>query len=282
MYRRARGGLESPVRVNLRAYTECVATVTPTLVRLSRGYVAVTGPEAADFLERMVSNEVASLEPGQDRRALLLTPKGRIVAPLRAVREGPEAFLLITEADLAETLASTLLRARFAAKCEIEIKPYRGYLWLGEGEGIGNEDYGVEAYESWDEAEREAASADELERLRIDAATPAWGRELDESVLPAEAGLDETHISFTKGCYPGQEPIARLHYRGHPNRRLRVLKVEAASPGDEIFHGEKAVGRVTSAVPGRALGYVRREVPDDASLRIGGAEARLHLSPARP
>jgi tRNA-modifying protein YgfZ len=261
-----------------------MATVTPTLVRLSRGYVAVTGPEAADFLERMVSNEVASLEPGDDRRALLLTPKGRIVAPLRAVREGPEAFLLITEAELAETLASTLLRARFAAKCEIEVKPYRGYLRLGDGEGIRNDDYGVEAYENWAEEkeEREAAPADALEPLRIEAATPVWGSELDESILPAEAGLDETHISFTKGCYPGQEPIARLHYRGHPNRRLRVLEVEAASPGDEILQGEKTVGRVTSAVPGRALGYVRREIPDGACLSIGGADARLHLSPARP
>jgi folate-binding protein YgfZ len=109
-----------------------------------------------------------------------------------------------------------------------------------------------------------------------------WGKELDDAVLPAEAGLDETHVSFTKGCYPGQEPIARLHYRGRPNRRLRVLEVADASLGDEIVLGEKTVGRVTSAVPGRALGYVRREVPDDAVLKIGGAEARLHLTPARP
>jgi tRNA-modifying protein YgfZ len=269
--------------VNLGAYTAMtMATVTPTLVRLSRGYVAVSGPEAADFLERMVSNEVVSLEPGEARPALLLTPKGRIVAPLRAVREGPEAFLLITEAELAEPVASALLRARFTAKCQIEVRPYRGYLRFGEGEGIRNDDYGVEAYESWDEEEREAAPAEELERLRIDAVTPAWGKELDPNVLPAEAGLDETHISFTKGCYPGQEPIARLHYRGHPNRRLRVLEVESASPSAPILLDEKVVGRVTSAVPGRALGYVRREVPDDAELQIGGAEARLHLPPARP
>ncbi len=261
-----------------------MATVTPTLVRLSRGYVAVIGPEAADFLERMVSNEVASLEPGEARPALLLTPKGRIVAPLRAVREGSDAFLLITEPELAETVASTLLRARFAAKCEIAVKPWQGYLHLGAdpGEGFRSGDYGVEAYETWGEEEREAADADELEPLRIEAATPVWGKELDEGVLPAEAGLDETHISFTKGCYPGQEPIARLHYRGHPNRRLRVLEVEAASTGDEIVLGEKVVGRVTSAVPGRALGYVRREVPDDAELKVGGAEARLHLTPPRP
>ena len=77
-----------------------MATVTPTLVRLDRGYVAVSGPEAANFLERMVSNEVVSLQPGEVRPALLLTPKSRIVAPLRVVRESSDDFLLITEAEL--------------------------------------------------------------------------------------------------------------------------------------------------------------------------------------
>jgi tRNA-modifying protein YgfZ len=253
-----------------------------TLYHLDRGYVAVTGPEAAEFLERMLSNEVETLEPGEARPALLLTPKSRIVAPLRVVREEPEAFLLITEPSLAETVAANLVRARFAARCQIEVKPYRGYLVLGAGDGIPNDDYGVEATESWSDEEREAAGPDELELLRIEAGTPRWGAELDETILPAEAGLDETHVSFTKGCYPGQEPIARLHFRGRPNRRLRALDVEKASPGDEIVHDGKPVGRVTSAVPGRALGYVRREVPDDAALEIGGAEARLHLAPARP
>jgi folate-binding protein YgfZ len=250
-----------------------MATLASTLFRLKRGYVRVSGPEAADFLERMLSNEVVSLGPGRSARpALLLTPKGRIIAPLRVVRDGPDAFLLITEAVLVERLASSLKRARFAAKCEIEVKPYKGYLQLGAGDGIRNEDYGVEAHETWGEDEREAADPAELEPLRIEAGTPAWGKELDDTVLPAEAGLDETHISFTKGCYPGQEPVARLHYRGHPNRHLRVLEIDA-KPGDELAYEGKAVGRVTSAVPGKALAYVRREVP---------AEARLHLNPARP
>jgi folate-binding protein YgfZ len=259
-----------------------MATTASTLYRLDRGYVAVTGPEAAGFLERMLSNEVASLDPGDARPALLLTPKSRIVAPLRVVREEPERFLLITEPQLADAVASSLLRARFAARCEIQVEPYLSYLTLGPGPGIPNDDYGVEAYESWSAEEREAAPADELEPLRIETGTPRWGAELDDTVLPAEAGLDETHVSFTKGCYPGQEPIARLHFRGHPNRRLRVLEVERAAPGDEILHGDKVVGRVTSAAPGKALGYVRREVPDDAELRIDGAEARLHLTSPRP
>jgi len=250
--------------------------VASTLYRLDRGYVGVQGPEAADFLERMLSNEVASLEVGEARQALLLTPKGRIVAPLRVVRESADRFLVITEAELAEPAAGALLRARFAAKCEIEVKPYRGYVRLTPGEGIRVEDYGIEAWEGWSEDDVVGVAPDELEALRIAAGTPAWDKELDETVLPAEAGLDATHISFTKGCYPGQEPVARLHHRGHPNRHLRRLEVADAKPGDEILLGEKAVGRVTSAVPGKALGYVRREVPEDAALRIGGQSARLH------
>ena len=70
--------------------------------------------------------------------------------------------------------------------------------------------------------------------MRIEAGVPAWGKELDDSILPAEAGLDQTHISFTKGCYPGQEPIARLSTRGKANRSLRVLEIDAAQPGEEV------------------------------------------------
>jgi len=110
-----------------------------------------------------------------------------------------------------------------------------------------------------------------------------FGRELDDRVLPAEAGLEERAISFTKGCYPGQEPIARQHYRGKVNRRLRVLEVAGApTPETPVVHGDKEVGRVTSAVDGLALAYVRVEVPDDAELIVAGAPARLHWPPERP
>ena len=115
--------------------------------------------------------------------------------------------------------------------------------------------------------------ADELERRRIEARVPRWGREIDERMLPAEAGLDATHVSFSKGCYPGQEPVARLHYRGHPNRGLRVLELADVPAYDaELVHDGKAVGRVTSAARRAdgsvvALAYVRAEVPDDARAR---------------
>jgi tRNA-modifying protein YgfZ len=244
--------------------------------RRPRSFVAVRGPDAEDFLQRMVSNDVAALAAGESCDALLLTPKARLIAPLRIWRRGADDFLLLSEPELGDVVRSTLARARFAAKCEIEAEEHTSVVVLGDSpEGIPCPDYGVTARELLD-VSADGADVEELERLRIETGTPRWGRELDDRVLPAEAGLDETAISFTKGCYPGQEPIARLRHRGKVNRRLRVLDVDRASPGDEIRFGEKAVGRVTSAVPGLALGYVRAEVPDDAELAIGAAKARLH------
>ena len=248
--------------------------------RVDRGYVEVFGPDAEDFLERMLSNEVTNLEVGAARPALLLTPQGRIIAPLRVVRTSPETFVLVTEAgDLAGPVATSLRAARFASKCEIETRAWLGFVWLANSPdppAIPVSDFGLAAWEAWRETdEDDVEPVEELEKLRIEAGTPAWGAELDESILPAEAGLDETHISFTKGCFPGQEPLARLRHRGHVNRRLRKLDVEAAKAGDEIVWNDKVVGRVTSAVPGRALGYVRSEVPDDEILVVGGSQAKM-------
>jgi folate-binding protein YgfZ len=241
-----------------------------------RSFVAIRGPDAEDFLQRMVSNDVAALRPGESCDALLLTPKARLIAPLRVWRRGEDDYLLLSEPELGEAIRSTLLRARFAAKCEIEMEEHSSAVVLDDSaDGIPCPDYGVPAREVLD-ASADGADVEELERLRIEAGTPRWGRELDDRVLPAEAGLDERAVSFTKGCYPGQEPIARLRYRGKVNRRLRVLAVDSASPGDEIRYADKTVGRVTSAVPGVALAYVRTEVPDDAELEVGAGKARLH------
>ena len=244
-----------------------MATVTRRVAVRPRDYVRVAGPDAEDFLQRMLSNDVTAAPCP----ALLLTPKARLIAPLVVVRREDHDFLLLTEPGLGETVRASLLRARFAAKVEIEPEEHNSVVVFGENDGIPSNEFGEAGSELLD-AELEPTVADEeLERMRIEAKVPAWGKELDDSILPAEAGLDETHVSFTKGCYPGQEPIARLHHRGKVNRSLRVLEVEAAEPGDEIRHGGKVVGRVTSAVPGRALGYVRVEVPSDAQIEVGTA-----------
>ena len=255
-----------------------------------RSFVAVTGPGAGEFLQRMVSNDVEALGPGDSCEALLLTPKARIIAPLVVLRRGQDDFLVLTEPDLGERLRSELLRFRFAAKCAIELEEHRSTLVLGRADGgIPCRDFGLPAVELVDvgpPAGAEPVSGDELERLRILAASPRWGLELDDRVLPAEAGLEDRTISFTKGCYPGQEPVARLHYRGHPNRGLRVLRLEGDALPDydaELALDGKPVGRVTSAArdDGRgivALAYVRREVPTDAALELEGRQA-LQLSP---
>jgi folate-binding protein YgfZ len=247
-----------------------MAIVTSRAAARPRAYVRVQGPDAEDFLQRMVSNDVTH---GPVVPALLLTAKARLIAPLRVWRRGENDFLLLTEPELGETVRTALLRARFSAKCEIALEEHTSTLVFGDAEGIPGELPGT--VEVLDAALERTLDGQDIEQARIEAGIPAWGKELDESILPAEAGLDETHISFTKGCYPGQEPIARLHYRGHVNRRLRALEVESAQPGDEIRVGDKIVGRVTSAVPGVALGYVRAEVPDDADLDVAGQHGRL-------
>jgi folate-binding protein YgfZ len=256
--------------------------VAPTrFYRRARSFVRVAGPDAADFLERMVSNEVASLAPGESRDALLLTPKARVIAPIRVLRRSDDDYLLLTEPELGEILRSNLLRARFAAKCEIEAEEHTSAIVLGEGDGIPTPDYGVPAREVLDAGEPDG-DVEELERLRIEAGTPLFGREIDDRVLPAEAGLTERAVSFTKGCYPGQEPIARLQYRGQANRRLALLDLEDDHvPGAEaeLRLGDKVVGRVTSAVAGLGLGYVRREVEDGAVLDVEGRHATVR--PAR-
>ena len=255
----------------------------------------MTGPGAAGYLNRMVSNEVETLGLGRSCEALLLTPKARVVAPLVVWRRAADDFLLLTEPEAGERVARELLRARFAAKCRIEVEEHRSLLVLGEvpelvlnqheRSWVRNHDYGVPAVELIDvelSLPAEPISESELERLRILARTPRLGRELDDRVLPAEAGLEERAISFTKGCYPGQEPVARLHYRGHPNRTLRVVSVEGTAL--PVYDAEldlegKIVGRVTSAAHDSehgivALAYVRREVQPEEALSLGERTVR--------
>jgi tRNA-modifying protein YgfZ len=257
--------------------------VAASIAMRPRAFVRVAGPDAADYLERMLSNEVVALAVGDSREALLLTPKARVIAPMRVVRRGPEDFLLVTEPELGQALRDELVRMRFAAKAAIEIEEHRSYLLVGaENGGIPNADYGVPAADVLDQeppADLPHLGEEELEALRIEAGTPRFGSEIDDRVLPAEAGLVERAVSLSKGCFPGQEPIARLHYRGHANRRLRVLEVDAAEPGLELTWDGKVVGRITSAVPGLALGYVRTEVPDDAELEVSNGQ-RVKMRPA--
>jgi folate-binding protein YgfZ len=161
---------------------------------------------------------------------------------------------------------------RLRARCEIEPEQHEAVLVFGGDAGFATDWPG--AREALDAALEPTISEDELELRRIESGVPRWEREIDDRILPAEAGLDETHVSFSKGCYPGQEPVARLHYRGHPNRGLRVVELDEVPDYDApLLHDGREVGRVTSAVRRddgsvAALAYVRTEVPDDAPLAL--------------
>jgi tRNA-modifying protein YgfZ len=236
-----------------------------------RSFVRVAGPDAADYLQRMVSNDVEALAVGESCPALLLTAKARVIAPVVVWRRGDDDYLLLTEPELGEPVRALLTRMRLRARCEIELEEHTSVLVFGGGEI----DTGFPgAREALDAGLEPTLDADEVERRRIEARVPQWGRELDERVMPAEAGLDATHISFSKGCYPGQEPVARLHYRGKANRGLRVLELREVPEYDaELVHDGKVVGRVTSAARRPdgsvvALAYVRAEVADDAQLTL--------------
>jgi folate-binding protein YgfZ len=258
---------------------------TTTAAARPRAYVRVAGPDAEDFLQRMVSNDVAALGPSEACEALLLTPKARVIAPLVILRRGADDFLLLTERELGEVVRAHLARMRLRARCEVEPEEHSSVVVFGGEGGIPTAAYGEPAVELLDADVEPTLDAGELELRRIEAGTPAWGKEIDDRVLPAEAGLTERAVDFGKGCYPGQEPVARLHYRGKANRGLRVLEldVDELPPYDaELTLEGRAVGRVTSTARRRdgtivALGYVRVEVPLDAVLALPGGSARpLH------
>jgi folate-binding protein YgfZ len=237
-----------------------------------REFVGVSGPDAADYLQRMVSNDVEALAPGDACPALLLTAKARVIAPLVVLRRADDDFLLLTEPRLGDVVRTQLTRMRLRAQCEIALEEHESVLVFGGAGGFATDWPG--ARELLDSELEPTLTAEELELRRIESGVPRWEREIDNRILPAEAGLDATHVSFSKGCYPGQEPVARLHFRGHPNRGLRVLGLEELPEYDApLLHDGRKVGRVTSAARREdgtvvALAYVRTEVPDDAPLAL--------------
>jgi folate-binding protein YgfZ len=242
-----------------------------------REFVRVAGPDAADYLQRMVSNDVEALALGEACPALLLTAKARVIAPVVVLRRADDDFLLLTEPGLGEVVRTQLSRMRLRAQCEIEPEEHETVLVFGGGQGFATDWPG--AREALDAGLEPTLSEEELELSRIEIGVPRWEREIDDRILPAEARLDATHVSFSKGCYPGQEPVARLHFRGHPNRQLRVLELAMLpedglpEPDAPLIHDGREVGRVTSAARREdgtvvALAYVRTEVPDDAPLAL--------------
>jgi tRNA-modifying protein YgfZ len=297
-----------------RALTEACGL----LDRSERGKLALAGPDRKVFLQGQVTNDVEALEPGQGCYAVFLTHKGKMLGDLRILDVGDE-LLLDTERIALQELFNMIRRYKLGRAVELHKRTLQmGLLSLAGpdarriagAEGLGPDehdnvrstiaghevtlvatDVGVDVFTGADataavraaleQAGAEAVPPEAAEALRIERGRPRYGLDVDEGVIPQEAGLNERAVSFTKGCYVGQETVARLHYRGKPNRHLRGLKLSApASTGDVLKLGEKQVGHVggtaISPVHGPiALALVRREAApgDKLSVGEGGATA---------
>jgi folate-binding protein YgfZ len=289
------------------------------LDRSDRGKLLVTGSEAAEYLQGQLTNDIEALAPGEGCYATLLDRKGHMQGDMRvlvvneakiwidtepeaidAVRRHLEMYKIGRDADVvdagAERAIVSLVGPRSAELAGSPPLPEHSHAEVAI-EGIGcpavGTSLGIDLIPHADERERLIAalaaagapevSAEAVEILRVESGTPRFGSEMDTATMPAEAGIVERAVSFTKGCYIGQETVARLHYKGKPNRHLRGLRLSApADPGTPLWLAEKEVGKLggscVSPVHGPiALAIVRREAEPGVELRLGedGVTARV-------
>jgi tRNA-modifying protein YgfZ len=283
--------------------------------RSERGKLALTGPDAKAFLHGQVTNDIEGLEPGRGCYAAFLTHKGKMLGDMRVLDLGDE-LLLDTERVALQELFNMIRRYKLGSEVELhkrtletsllsligpDARRVAGAEHLGADEHdnaraeLGGRpvvlvatDVGVDVLAGAEDADAvraalEAAGAVPVaeaaaEVLRVERGRPRYGIDLDDGVIPQEAGLNERAVSFAKGCYVGQETVARLYYRGKPNRHLRGLRLSApGATGDELRLGEKVVGRVGSVALSPAFGpialaIVRREAAPGTTLSAGDGD----------
>jgi len=278
--------------------------------RSTRGMLIVKGPDAADFLQGQLTNDIEALAPGQGCYAALLDRKGHMQADMRVLRLGPDEILLDTEPEAREAVLRHLSMYRIGRELELDDNPERAILstigpQASELTGVGPlspeyshreaelgvaflavaTDLGIDlicptgdagtlakALIATGAAEISEAAA---EILRVESGRPRFGREMTTATIPQEAGIDDRAVSFTKGCYIGQETVARLHYKGKPNRHLRGLRLETPAENDDpiVLEGRE-VGRIGTAVLSPALGplalaVIRREAKPGDRVAVG-------------
>jgi folate-binding protein YgfZ len=292
------------------------------LDRSERGKLALTGTGAKEFLAGQVTNDIVGLEDGSGCYAAFLTPKGKMLGDLRILAVGgdePE-LALDTERPTLQALFDMIRRFKIGYDVELHKRTVQqGLLSLigpaaraiavaeelpeaeyahvpgtiaGHAVRLIATDVGVDVLTAADDTDAVRAalldagavpvSEAATEILRVERGRPRYGAELDDSTIPQEAALNERAVSFTKGCYVGQETVARLFYRGKPNRHLRGLRLSEPAPaGAELRLGERVVGQLSSSLVSPSLGpialaLVRREAAVGDTVDVaGGATAEV-------
>jgi folate-binding protein YgfZ len=286
--------------------------------RSERGKLALTGAGRKEFLNGQVTNDVEALAEGGGCYAAFLTPKGKMLGDVR-ILDAPDELLLDTERVSLQALFDMIRRYSIGYDVELHKRTLESGLLSLIGPDsrrvAGAEDLppavnahataalagrdvrlivteeGVDVLCAADdtaalvaalvEAGAVAVSEDAAEVVRVERGRPRYGIDLDESVIPQEAGLNERAVSFTKGCYVGQETVARLHYKGKPNRHLRGLRLsEPAPPDTPLTFEDREVGRLGSAVVSPTFGpiglaLIRREAPPGTTVAVGDATAEV-------
>jgi tRNA-modifying protein YgfZ len=292
---------------------ECLRESAGLVDRSARGKLRLTGAEAAEYLQGQVTNDVEGLEPGSGCYAALLTHKGKMLADMRILR-GRDWIWLDCEPEALAPIArnvgtysigrdvrhedvsggySILSLIGPAAGAALDATPPAEEHSFVEGDhGLYVATHlGIDVICPAADAEAvrqalgvETVSEEAAECLRIESGRPRFGLDVGPETIPEEAGLNERAVSFTKGCYVGQETVARLHYKGKPNRHLRGLRLPApATSGDEIRLGERLVGHVgsvaVSPVHGPiALAVLRREAAPGDRVKIGSQTADAEVA----
>ncbi len=279
---------------------------------LARDVLRASGPDAISFLQGQLSQDVAVMEVGGSVFSLVLQPQGKVEALLRVTRVGDDELVLDTDAGWGDSLRERLERFKLRVRCDFEPLAWRCLAVRGAETGgldppppgtwqVVPDTPGVPGFDLLGPDPIVPAGAlvvghDAYEALRIEAGVPRMGAELDASTIPAAAGVVERTVSFTKGCYTGQELVARIDSRGgNVPRRLRglVVATNVLPPvGATVEVDGRDVGTLTSvgeSIERRApvaLAYIRRDVEVPAEGRLhwdgGASPARVEALPLVP
>jgi tRNA-modifying protein YgfZ len=311
--------MEAAAQVELDGQYRALREEAAFVDRSERGKLLVKGPDALEYLQGQLTNDLEPLAPGDGCYAALLDRKGHMQGDMRVLRLHEDDVWLDTEAEATGRVARHLQMYSVGREVEIENAsdawaivsligpaaaevagtplptPEHAQRYL-EREGIEilavATDLGLDLIVRSEQADAlrrllSSAGADEVseaaaEIVRVESGRPRFGKEMTERTIPQEAGINERAVSFEKGCYIGQETVARLHYRGKPNRQLRGLSLQApASDGDPVTLGDRELGQIGTAAisPAQgpiALAILRREAEPGAIVRVGdGIEATV-------
>ena len=261
-----------------------VSTAVPWLAPAAPDLVWFSGADSVRFLNDLISQEIGDMAPGDVRRSLLLSPKGKVDHLLWVVKT-EEGVGLITDPGRGTLLIETV--SRFKIRVDVTIEPESEDVWLvmGDGDGVDISWPGVpRRLVIGNKPDLRSGSSAEYEAVRIGAGEPAYGTDVSENSIPQEIGLVGETVDFTKGCFLGQELVARINSRGgNVPRPLRLLDLDGeAQPGTEIVYDGSPVGVLTSVAGTSGIGVLKRLVEPGEMVEIGAATALVRELPEKP